>query len=248
MKRRGGASAGSASSLARARTASVIGSVSLPVKVFCWLGWKQPSRVQRPRSASAPWPKRGFGRGVGTPIAARRAQEAVPAEGAEGDDHAGAVEQVELALQIREAVVALRRRRLVGGRRAADGGGDVGVDQPQAVVAAHRGRLVGEAGPVKRRVEPVAGAVAGEHAAGAVGAVGGGGEADDQDPRRGVAEAADRPRPVVLAAETARRVGRLRLAPGDQPRAAPAGVDLGGERLELHARGPTHKVGHRSMA
>ena len=27
------------SSLARAKTASSIGSVSLPVKVFCWLGW-----------------------------------------------------------------------------------------------------------------------------------------------------------------------------------------------------------------
>jgi hypothetical protein len=28
---------------ASANTASSIGSVNLPVKVFCWLGWKQPS-------------------------------------------------------------------------------------------------------------------------------------------------------------------------------------------------------------
>ena len=53
---------------------------------------------------------------------------------------------------------------------------------------------------MERRVEPLARAVAGEHPPGAVGAVGGRGEADDQDPRRRVAEAADRPRPVVLAA------------------------------------------------
>ena len=86
---------------------------------------------------------------------------------------------------------------------------------------------------MERRVEPVAGAVAGEHPPGAVGAVGGGGEADDQDPRGRIAEAADRPRPVVLAAEAARRIGRLGLAPGDQPRAAAAGVDLGGERRQL---------------
>jgi len=25
--------------------ASIIGGVSLPVNVFCWLGWKQPSSV-----------------------------------------------------------------------------------------------------------------------------------------------------------------------------------------------------------
>ena len=34
-----------ASSTARSNTASSIGSVSLPVNVFCWLGWKQPSRA-----------------------------------------------------------------------------------------------------------------------------------------------------------------------------------------------------------
>ena len=59
----------------------VIGSVSLPVKVFCWLGWKLPSRVQRPSSASVPWPKRGLGRGVGTPIArAARRKPSQPKE------------------------------------------------------------------------------------------------------------------------------------------------------------------------
>src|SRR6185437_6867484 len=142
----------------------------------------------------------------------------------------------------------LARGRLVGRRGAADGGGDVGVEQCQAVVAADGGRLIGEPGAVEGRVEPVAGAVAGEHPPGAVGAVGGGGEADDQDPGGRVAEAADRPRPVVLAAEAARRIGGLGLAPGDQPRAASAGVDLGRERLKLLRPGGLHSVDDRSMA
>ena len=37
-----------ASSRARSKTSSSIASVSLPVNVFCWLGWKQPSRVKGP--------------------------------------------------------------------------------------------------------------------------------------------------------------------------------------------------------
>ena len=115
--------------------------------------------------------------------------------------------------------------------------------EAQAVVAADRGRLVGEPGAVERRVEPVAGAVAGEHPAGAVGAVGGGGEADDQDPRLRVAEAADRARPVVLAAEALRRVGGLGLAPGDQARAFEAVVDLGGERRQPAARPDSRSYG-----
>ena len=48
---------------ARAKTASNIGSVSVPVKVFCWLGWYEHSSVRPPGSGcSARWPKRGRGR------------------------------------------------------------------------------------------------------------------------------------------------------------------------------------------
>ena len=59
------------------------------------------------------------------------------------------------------------------------------------------------------------------------------GEADDYQPRRRVAEAVDRPRPVVLAAVALGRVGRGCLAPPDQPRAAAADVDLGRQRGEV---------------
>ena len=48
---------------ARANTASNMGTVSLPVKVFCWLGWYEPSSVRPPgRGLSAKWPKAGRGR------------------------------------------------------------------------------------------------------------------------------------------------------------------------------------------
>ena len=45
-------------------------------------------------------------------------------------------------------------------------------------------------------VEPLAGAIAGEDAAGAVGAVGAGREADDDEARGGIAEAGDGAGPV----------------------------------------------------
>ena len=69
--------------------------------------------------------------------------------------------------------------RLVTGRGAVDGAGDPGAGEFEAVVHVGAGWLVGEAGVVEGLVEKIAGAVTGEDAAGAVGAVGGGGEADD---------------------------------------------------------------------
>ena len=50
-------------SRARVNTASNIGTVSLPVNVFCWLGWYEPSSVRPSGSGvSARWPKAGRGR------------------------------------------------------------------------------------------------------------------------------------------------------------------------------------------
>src|SRR5665811_1053494 len=88
------------------------------------------------------------------------------------------------------------------------------------------------AGAVQRGVEPVARAVAGEHATGAVGAVRRRRQADDRQLRFGIAEAGDRPGPVVLALKAPRRRCGAGLPPLDQARAAPAGVDLGGEVLK----------------
>ena len=62
------------------------------------------------------------------------------------------------------------------------------------------GGLVGEAGVVECLVEEIAGAVAGEDAAGAVGAVGSGGESDDDEAGLGVAERGDGAAPVGFVA------------------------------------------------
>src|SRR5207237_790926 len=92
---------------------------------------------------------------------------------------------------------------------------------------------------VHRGEEEVAAAVAGEDAAGAVRAVGGRGEAEDEDARRRVAEARDRAAPVLLVGERLAPYTRDLLAPLDQPGAAAAVRVLRGDDLELGHRRPT---------
>jgi hypothetical protein len=58
--------------------------------------------------------------------------------------------------------------------------------------------LGGEAGLVKDAVQDVAGAVAGEHASGPVGAVGAGGEAEDEYAGVGISEGGNGASPVCL--------------------------------------------------
>src|SRR5260221_12415415 len=98
---------------------------------------------------------------------------------------------------MRGAVGELVRERFVVGWGAADGGGDVQFFQLQAVVAIGGGRLGGESGFVEGRVHEFSGGVAGEGAAGTVGAVGSGSEAEDDDARLGISEAGDGLAPVV---------------------------------------------------
>src|SRR5215211_6985994 len=159
------------------------------------------------------------------------AEGLVPGEGAEGDDHAE-VEEGELGGQPGGAGVALGGEGLVVGRGAFDRGGDVAAAEGEAVVAGHRGRLVGEAGAVEAGEQPVAGAVASEDAPGAVAAVGRRGQAEDEQAGRRVAEAGDGPAPVLLVAEGGPLLPGHPLAPGDQPWAAAAVGDLGGEAVE----------------
>ena len=135
-------------------------------------------------------------------------QRGVPGERAQADDDAQVGELLELGHRPRQARVALLGRGLVGRRRAAHGGRDPGVVQPQAVVAVHRRRLVGEARAVHGGEQPVARAVAGEHAPGAVAAVGGGRQAEDQHARGRVAEARARGRPQYSSAANDARFSR----------------------------------------
>src|SRR3954469_10182686 len=167
----------------------------------------------------------------------------VPAELAEADDHPDPVEQLQLLRRVRQAVVALLRQRLVRRRRAADGRADERAVQAQPVAECARDGLVREAGPGQRGEEPVARAVAGEDAPGAVAAVGRGRQPEDVHARGRVAEAGHRTAPVLLAGEGGALLARDLLAPGDEPRAAAAARDAllqAGERragLEAGARG-----------
>ena len=131
-------------------------------------------------------------------------------------------EQLELAPPTTAGSVALRGRGLVGGRRAAHGRRDPRVVQPRPSSRRDRRRLVGEARAVHRGEQPVARAVAGEHAPGAVAAVRRGRQAEDEHARRRVAEARDRAAPVLLVGERGALLARDLLAPRHQPRAAPA--------------------------
>ena len=149
------------------------------MKVFCWLGWYDPSSVYGPTTASAPWPKVGFLAGAWP--SARAAQGAVPREAAQAKQDAHPGEQSQLLDEVGQAGVALLGSRLVVRRGAADAGADVAIGQAQAVATAGGGRLVGEAGAVQGGEEPVAGAVAGEDAAGAVAAVRRRCQADDEE-------------------------------------------------------------------
>jgi len=93
------------------------------------------------------------------------------------DSESLSAEQRELALEEGAAGLPFGGLRLVAGRGAADDGGDVGALEREAVVPRSGHRLAGQAGAVEAAVEPVTGAVAGEHPPGAVGAVGAGRQA-----------------------------------------------------------------------
>ena len=167
-----GPSGRAARSRARVKTSSSIAGVSLPVNVFCWLGWKQPTSVNGPTaprrrgrtaaSAAARVPERG-----------ERPQRAVPRERPERDDHAHVPSAAISRSRNGRHVSRSSRRRLVRRRRAAVHRRDVGVREPQTVVARDRRRLVREPAAVERREQEVARPVAREDPAGAVAAVGG---------------------------------------------------------------------------
>ena len=180
-----------ASSAARPSTASSIGSVSLPVKVFCCEGGscrarrarvrRARSRRSRRRGRSAAWVAARRTRSRGR-CAARR-----PSRTSRGRrPRARGLHQGDLAQQPGRAGVALLDGRPVVRRGAAHRRHHPGADQPLAVPGVQRGRLRREPDPVQRREQPVAGAVAGEDPSGAVAAVRGRREPDDQHRRASV--------------------------------------------------------------
>ena len=126
------------------------------------------------------------------------------------------------------AGVDLDRQRLVLRRHAMHRIGDPAVDQLQAVVGTRLIFALGEAVFEQRGVEQVAGIIAGEGTAGAVGALHPRRKADDQQARLDVAERRNR---RIVPQWLARAV---RLAKGDQARTERT-VTVGDEAERLAA-------------
>jgi len=114
------------------------------------------------------------------------------------DDDTDAREGFNLAGKVGGAVANLLRGGFVAGRSTTDDGGDPGVAEFKAVVAGDACRLAGEAQLVQDGIHEVAGAVAGEGAASAVGSVGAGSKAEDENAGTWVPEAWDGTGPVGL--------------------------------------------------
>src|SRR5690348_16179839 len=90
----------------------------------------------------------------------------------------------------------------------------------------HDRRLARMPGAVEGGVEEVAAAVAGKDAAGAGGAVGGGGETDDPQPRARVAEPGNRLAPIIPLDERTAFLARDGAAVVAQPSTASTPDDL----------------------
>jgi len=103
-----------------------------------------------------------------------------------------------------------------------DCGGNVGIDQSQAVIVVDRCGLIGETEVVKRPKQPVARAITGEDSSRAIATMSRGRQADNQDPRADRTEAWYRPSPILRFTKAANFSSCDFLSIGNEPRAAPA--------------------------
>src|SRR5262245_3977905 len=90
-------------------------------------------------------------------------------------------------------------------------------------------------------IEPVAAAVAGEHATGAVATVRRRRETDDEKARLGIAKTRQRFAPVFLHDEAFDFLPSDLFAPGDQPRAETAADDFALQAEECRGVGGVHE-------
>jgi len=111
----------------------------------------------------------------------------VERDASEGKNRAR-VEEFEFPFEIRRAVADFFRERLIIRRRAADRRGNQSAREDKPVIGTFRVRLIREAGAMELRVQEISRAVPGEHAPGAVGAMRGGRESDDDETSIGIAK------------------------------------------------------------
>ena len=164
-------------------------------------------------------PKRGPRFGQYAAIFLMRREKRVESDLSQRDDHANGFEKFELSNQVGPAAFEFIAARFIIRRCATNGGGNVTIREFEAVISLNRVRLIGETSRMQRSIEPVAAAVPGKYSAGSISPVRRWCQADNQQPRLGIAKAGQRFRPVGLPSVSPRRIARNLLAPAHQPRA-----------------------------
>jgi len=149
-----------------------------------------------------------------------------PCKSAEAHQHPGSIEHLQFRFEPRHTSISLGRRRFVGRRCTAHRGSHPGILQDQPIIPIYRGRLGGEPGPVEGPIQPISGAITGEHAARAIRAMGCGGESDDYQPCHRVTEPWHGLAPVDLLRVSSPLLLGNRLPPLHEPGTAPTADDL----------------------
>jgi len=155
----------------------------------------------------------------------RQRQSGIPGDSTQSKDGALISQQSPFSIEERCAGESLGRQRIIPWRGAADGGADVTVPQREAIIPSGAAGLAGEARAMESGEEKIAAAVAGEDAAGAVGAMGAGCKADDPEGRIRIAEARDGFTPIFESGVGAALLAGDVFTIGSQTRAAGAGSD-----------------------
>src|SRR6185295_10460622 len=140
---------------------------------------------------------------------------------------AHALEPLQFFQQIRPAVRKLGRQRLVVWRSTMDGRSHITIHQPETVLGIHRLRLIRKAKSMKCPIQPIAGAIARKDAAGAVPAMCGRRQSNDQQPRFELSQTGNGLSPVFPIAKATDFVARNLFAIMRQPLASPAFDNFG---------------------
>ena len=148
------------------------------------------------------------------------------------DDHFRSSQRCRFRDQMRMAGRNLAWSWLVLRRCAPHGREDVRIVQLQSVGRMPGGCDVREPCLVHRVHEKVAGSIPGEDATGAIGAVGGGRQPEDEDPRERIAESRNRPAPVGIAAVRGFLVSRDLFAVGAEPHTTVAADDVSSDHRQ----------------
>ncbi len=111
-------------------------------------------------------------------------------------------------------------QRFVVRRSAVADRGDSTIDEFQSIVRRSCRRLIGEAGPMERPIQPLAATVAGKHPACSIRTMRRWGKADDQQSCRRIAEIRHGPAPILPIGKACSLRHRHVLAMRNQPRAS----------------------------